>query len=72
MSHLSTKQIHHCIPNIFEKLKNELGSNDFELALEVQSSLCIMGEMISELGRASPLAGMYTDEEEELLNQMGS
>ncbi|EQC27497.1 hypothetical protein SDRG_14700 [Saprolegnia diclina VS20] len=64
---LSSLQIRTCMPPMMERLQTELGET---LTLDVQTSLCVINELVLELGRASPLAGMYTDEEEALLDTL--
>ncbi|KDO27573.1 hypothetical protein SPRG_06841 [Saprolegnia parasitica CBS 223.65] len=64
---LSSLQIRTCMPLMMERLQTELGET---LTLDVQTSLCVINELVLELGRASPLAGMYTDEEEALLDTL--
>ncbi|OQR82852.1 hypothetical protein ACHHYP_15448 [Achlya hypogyna] len=66
-SRLSSQQIRSAIAPMMERLQAELGAT---LTVDIQTSLCVINELVLELGRASPLAGMYTDEEEALLDTL--
>ncbi|KAF0695510.1 Aste57867_13680 [Aphanomyces stellatus] len=66
LSRLSGAQIRQYIPPLMAKLQKELGV----AAIDVQTSLCMMEDLFNELGRASPLVGMYTDEEEDMLKSL--
>jgi hypothetical protein len=41
-----------------------------EVSVDIQTSLCLVEQMLLPVGRRSPLQDMYTAEEEEMLNQL--
>ncbi|ETV90820.1 hypothetical protein H310_14483 [Aphanomyces invadans] len=66
LSRLSSAEIRQLLPPLLARLQSELGS----AALDIQSSLCVVEDLFSDVGRASPLVGMYTDEEEDMLKSL--
>ncbi|RHY42251.1 hypothetical protein DYB38_013460, partial [Aphanomyces astaci] len=69
LSRLSSVQIRQVLPPLLAKLQSELGGST--IALDIQTSFCMMEDLFSDdLGRASPLVGMYTDEEEDMLKSL--
>ncbi|CAK4076292.1 unnamed protein product [Aphanomyces euteiches] len=70
LARLSENQVRTWLPGMVERLQKDLLDNGTSSSLETQSSLCIVMDGLSQIGVASPLVGMYTDEEEEMLAKL--
>ncbi|KAG9401036.1 hypothetical protein AC1031_009790 [Aphanomyces cochlioides] len=70
LARLSENQVRTWLPGMMERLQKDLLDNGASSSLETQSSLCIVMDGLSQIGVASPLVGMYTVEEEEMLAKL--
>lgn len=70
--HLSEKQRRRYVGPMIQRIVAHFGevakTEGGDVSVDVQSSICIVEQMLLALGRESPLQDMYTQEEEEMLD----